>query len=51
METESLCLLPTQMLRPMSCNPAYSRGDGVCMCVLCHGTVSLQAAKLQYEQV
>lgn len=41
METESLCLLPTQMLRPVSCNPACSRGGGV----------RLQATKLQHERV
>lgn len=34
METESLCLLPTQMLRSVSCNPACSRGGGVCVRVM-----------------
>lgn len=40
-ETESLCLLPTQMPRPASYNTVYNRGDG--MCALCHGAVRLLA--------
>lgn len=48
-EKESLCLLSTQMPRPVSCNTAYNRGDSVC--VFRHGKLRLQAEKLKYEQV
>ena len=46
MQTESLCLLPTQMPRPVSSKTAYSPETVfVCMCVcvcVCDGIVRLQ---------